>query len=215
MSTKREFGKYVFNGSAALLFTLSMMPLTVAADTEPFSGVATLCAISPEVVAPPEQKGKNGVLVKNNMTFIYLIKADSSESLMNGYEYQANNSKLTKSGIEFFTGYAEFIPNEYAETGAFVEDFKYKAEEIASGVSGTFTGTGALEGVTVDYTLSPPYPSAAVDFPPECFGYDATLCEYCITAYIPIDPENPNPVFPDDFIFMQYEISGWIEGYEP
>ena len=89
------------------------------------------------------------------------------------------------------------------------------AEEIASGVSGTFTGIGDLEGVTVDYTLSPPYPSAAVDFPPECFGYDATLCEYCAIAYIPIDPENPNPVFPDDFIFMQYEISGWIEGNVP
>lgn len=211
MSTKREFGKYAFNGSAALLFALSMMPLTVAADTDPFSGVATLCAVS---ISDAETKGNKGVEYRYDSTYIYLIEAEPSGSLMNGWEVQSNNSKETK-GIAFYWGDAEFIPDGFARTDALVEEFKYKDKEIARGVSGTFTGTGALEGVTVDYSLSPPYPSAAVDFPPECFGYDATLCEDCITAYIPIDPENPNPVFPDDFVFMQYEISGWIEGYEP
>jgi hypothetical protein len=209
-----KISKYSLTASTALLLALGTMSLRVAADPESFSGAATLCAISPEVIAPPEQKGNNGVLVKNDMTFIYLIKADNSESLMNGWEDQTNNSKLTKSGVEFFWGRAEFIPDGLAGTGALVEDFKYKSEEIASGVSGTFTGTGVLEGVTVDYALSPPYAGLAVDFPSECYGY-VTLCGDCSPAFVPIDPNDPSPDFPDDFTFYQYDISGWIEGYQP
>ena len=207
MSTKKELCKYVFNGSIALLLALSMMPLTIAAD--PFTGVATLCAVN---INPEEQKGNNGVKVSYNNTYIYLITAD--EPLMNGWENQSNNSKLTKSEIQFYWGNIEFIPDGYAGLGAFVEDFKFKAEEIISGVSGTFTGTGELEGVTVDYALSPPYPTEAIDYPPECYGY-AGLCGECSPAYIPKDSSNENPVFPDDFVFLQYEISGWIEGYVP
>jgi hypothetical protein len=206
-----KISKYAFTASTALLLALGTMSLRVAADPESFSGVATLCAISPEVISPPEQKGNNGVLVNNDMTFIYLIKADNSESLMNGWEDQTNNSKLTKSGVEFFWGRAEFIPDGLAGTGALVEDFKYKSEEIASGVSGTFTGTGALEGVTVDYELSPPYEGSVIDFPPECFGYTA-LCGDCFPALLPGGDETPGT---EDDTFLQYDISGWIEGYEP
>ena len=202
MNMKRELGKYVFSASAALLLAMGMVQSTSAADPDFFEGVATVCAVSPEVITPPEQKGNSGVLVKYDMRFIYLIKADNSESLMNGWEDQANNSKLTKSGIEFFWGYAEFVPDGYAGTGALVEDFKFKAEEILYGASGTFTGTGALEGVTVDYELSIPYQLPASTFPPECIDYTA-LCAECFPAITP------------DGQFTQYDISGWIVGYDP
>lgn len=206
-----KISKYAFNTSTALLLAVGMMTLSVAADPESFSGVATLCAISPEVIAPAEQKGNNGVLVRNDMSFIYLIKSDNSESLMNGWEDQTNNSKLTKSGVEFFWGRAEIIPDGFVGTGALVEDFKYKSEEIASGVSGTFAGTGVLEGVTVDYELSSPYEVSAIDFPPECFGYTA-LCGDCFPALLPGGDEIPGT---EDDTFIQYDISGWIEGYQP
>jgi len=202
MNMKRKPGKYVFSASAALLLAMGMTQSTSAAETQPFEGVATLCAISPEVITPPEQKGNEGVLVKYDMRFIYLIKADNSESLMNGSEDQANNSKLTKSGIEFYWGDAEFVPDGYAGIGALVEKFKFKAEEILNGVSGTFTGTGALEGVTVDYELSPPYQVSASTFPPECYDL-LILCDDCFPAISP------------DEQFTQYDISGWIEGYDP
>jgi len=206
-----KISKYAFNTSTALLLAVGMMTLSVAADPESFSGVATLCAISPEVIAPAEQKGNNGVLVRNDMSFIYLIKSDNSESLMNGWEDQTNNSKLTKSGVEFFWGRAEIIPDGFVGTGALVEDFKYKSEEIASGVSGTFAGTGVLEGVTVDYELSSPYAVSAIDFALECFGYTA-LCGDCFPALLPGGDEIPGT---EDDTFIQYDISGWIEGYQP
>ena len=211
MNMKREPGKYLFSASAALLVAMGVMQSTPAAETEPFAGVATLCAISPEVIAPPEQKGNNGVLVKYDMRFIYLIKADNSESLMNGWEDQANNSKLPRSGIEFYWGHADFVPDGYAGIGALVEKFKFNAEEILNGVSGTFTGTGALEGVTVDYDLSPPYQVSASTFPPEWFGY-TVLCAECFPAISPGEDGVPGN---EDDEFTQYDISGWIQGYDP
>jgi hypothetical protein len=206
-----KISKYAFNTSTALLLAVGMMTLSVAADPESFSGVATLCAISPEVIAPAEQKGNNGVLVRNDMSFIYLIKSDNSESLMNGWEDQANNSKLTRSGIEFYWGNAVLVPDIYAGIGALVEKFKFKAEEILNGVSGTFKGTGALEGVTVDYELTPPYEVSASTFPPDCFGY-TTLCAECFPAISPGEDGIPGN---EDDKFTQYDISGWIEGYDP
>ena len=211
MNTKRQFGKYMFSTSAALLLTMGMMPSTAVAEPELFAGVATLCAISPEVIATPETKGNQGVLVQYDMGFIYLIRSEDSASLMNGWEVTINNWKKTRRDIEFYWGHTDVIPYGYEGTGALEEDFKFKAEDIYDGYAGTFEGTGALEGVTVDFDLSPPYVGSVSDFPPECYDVSA-LCDDCFPALQPGEDGIPGT---EDDEFIQYDMSGLINGYDP
>lgn len=211
MNIKREPGKYAFSASAALLLAMGVMASNATAEPELFTGVATLCAISPEVISPPEQKGRQGVIVQYDMGFIYLIRSEDSASLMNGWEVTNNNWKKTRRDVEFYWGHTELIPFGYEGTGALEEDFKFKAEDILNGYSGTFAGTGALEGVTVDFELSPPYEGSVSEFPLECYDVSA-LCDDCFPALQPGEDEIPGT---DDDKFIQYDMNGWINGYDP
>lgn len=211
MRSRTQFGKTILPMSSvtAALLIGGMMQSTAAAEPEPFAGAATLCAISQEVLDPPEQKGKSGVLVKYDMRFYYLIASDDPDSLMNGWEDQTNNWKQTKSGTDFYWGHTYFIPDAHVGLGALEEDFKFKGEEILNGFTGTFKGTGDLEGVTVGYALSAPYQVNVASFPVRCGEY-TSLCDNCYPALSPGDDGIPGT---DDDQFTQYDMSGWIEGY--
>lgn len=210
MKSAAQTHKSIFSlSSLAAALLMGGMQAGVAADPAPFEGVATLCAISPEVIAPPEQKGKSGVLVQYDMKFYYLIETEGADGLMNGWEDQTNNWKQTKSGTDFYWGDTYFIPDAHAGYGALEEDFRFKAAEILEGISGTLKGSGDLEGVTVDYQLSAPYLTDVGAFPGRCWEY-TSLCETCFPALMPGPDGIPGN---DDDQFHQYDMSGWVDGY--
>ena len=213
MKLLNQFGKSVSSNITftAVLLIGGMVPLAAVA-TEHFEGVATLCAIDQAVIDGAEQKGNKGVLVQNDMGFIYYFQADDPDSLMNGWEDQTNNWKKTRKDVEFYWGHTTFIPEGYEATGTLEEDFKFKSEVILTGYSGTLKGTGALESVTVDFDLSPPNAMPVSEFPPECWGFQA-VCGDC-TCYPAISPGPDNTPGTADDVFTQYDISGLIHGYE-
>jgi hypothetical protein len=211
MKISQQYGKYLFGTSAALLLTAGSIYPVVAAEPEPFTAVSTLCAISPNVLTPPDQKGNHGVLVQTDMTYIYRNQALDDQSLMNAWENHTNNWKQTPRGVEFYWGHNTNIPDDHAGTGTLEEDFKFKASELADGITGVLQGTGDLEGVTIEYELTPPNVLPASEYPVECYGYVA-LCPECFPAITPGPDGIPGT---EDDEFYQYDFSGWIEGYTP
>lgn len=183
MNVLRQSGKSVISRFAAATLALAagVFYLSANAASEPFTGTATLCAVNPFGVTS-ETKGKNGITYEYNMVFVYRIETDESSGLMRGWEVLTSNSKLSSAGSGFYWGVAVLTPDEYAGTGTLVDNFEFKAKDAAS-ISSTYVGTGALEGVSVDFQLTlDPAPAFCSEVPPQCG--DGTMpcipvCEAC------------------------------------
>lgn len=189
---KRQLGKYVFSASAALLVAMGMMQTVGASEPIYYQGTAALCAVSTNMFEPLKEKGNNAnsLSYMDNLVMVWQIKSPGTP-LMNGSEVMHTQWTETRSGVIFQTGELVMTPDIYAGTGAFEEKFKFKIDDSA--ITGVYTGTGDLKGVTGTYALAPaPY---ACDY-----DFDwASLCAECV----------PFP-FPNG-----YDMEGWIEGYDP
>jgi len=139
-------GNYIFT---ALLLMVGMPQLATASDPQLFDGIASLCAIDP-TTEETITKG-NGVLVEKQAVQLYRIETDSD--LLNGWEVLTSQFKTAKSGNVFYMGTATLTPDGYEGKDALKENFNLLQD--GSLPSGTYTGTGDLKGVTVDYQLIP------------------------------------------------------------
>jgi hypothetical protein len=176
--------------ATALVFLVGVPQIGVASDPQYYEGTAALCAVSPNMFLPPETKGNNGILYVDDLIMVWQIKSADSE-LMNGTELMHASWKQTKSGTQFQSGELVMTPDVYVGTGAFEEKFKFKIDPAAP-ITGTYTGTGDLKGVSADYELTP---NEGV-FCEETFDW-ASACPTCM-------PFNPGG----------YNMSGWIYGLE-
>ena len=102
---------------------------------------------------------------------------------MHGREVLTSNTKATtQSNGGFNWGEAALSPDDYSGTGTLVDNFKFPIAQ-ADNISGTYYGTGTLEGVAVDYSLTPAAPGSltldACDNLPwqGCVPLDSTTCD--------------------------------------
>jgi len=205
MKSLNQFGKSVsIISTAALVSIASMTQIAIAKDQQYYEGTATLCAMSTNVIMPPDMKGNNGVSYKDDMTFVYLIKSEDSD-LMNGWELMTNKWKQTKSGNAFNTGEVVLTPEVDGYDGTLEGRFNFRAED-ANNISGRYKGTGDFTGVTADYNLGAPY-LVPVEEGPDC-SQALAVCTDCIPAAFPIDPTVPQ------FYYNQYDMSGWVNNFE-
>lgn len=166
--------------SAALIG--GMTQLVVAATSVPYVGVAALCAVDP-TTAVPEFLG-NGLIIDNWETQFYRIETNP-ELLLNGWETLSGRTKVIKSGSVFNWGTALLQVDGYeGKNDALKDNFNILLEPGPPAISSTYEGTGDLEGVTVDYYLTPypisEYPDPVLldmcsESPPQC---EDVVCDY-------------------------------------
>ncbi len=165
----------------------------------PYAGTATLCAID-RTGMTVEQRGKSGITYTYNQVLLFRIDADpnTDNDLMHGWETLTSNTKATSAGGGYSWGEAVLEPDDYA--GTLVDNFKFPVKQ-SENISGTYEGTGALDGVTVDYALAPAMPGTL----PE------TACQEVPWTCGPFDPTNPAPTTCE---YMPpgvgYFMSGWV-----
>ncbi len=167
MKTIRHMGSHACSGitAPALLFLAGMMQTGIGTAAGPYQGTATLCAINP-FGSTTETKGNNGVTDTYDFVMLYRIETDNP--LMNGWEVLTSNSRLSKNNTGYYWGEAVLTPDLYAATGTLVDAFKFNAQQSAS-ISGTYSGTGDLDGTTVDYELAvDPNAAFCANLPPQC-----------------------------------------------
>jgi len=154
MNTKTHIRKFVLTtlSATALMLTAGMSQLATASDPQPFEGIASLCAIDPTTAATVT-KG-NGVVVDEQAVQLYRVETDSD--LVMGWEVLTSKFKTTKSGKVYYMGTATLTPDGYGGKDTLKENFNLLQD--GSLPSGTYTGTGDLKGVTVDYQLIPYLP---------------------------------------------------------
>ena len=176
MNTKTHTRNFVLTtlSATALLLMAGMSQMAKASEPQPFEGVASLCAIDP-TTAGTTTKGK-GVVVENQPVQLYRVETDSD--LVTGWEVLTSKFKTTKSGKVYYMGTATLTPDGYAGKNTLKENFNLLQD--GSLPSGTYTGTGDLKGVTVDYQLVP-YPTTTIP-DPVLAGMCAEAPPYCITG---------------------------------
>ena len=150
MKTLTRFNKSLISTVSAAALVVGGGLWQVAIAGEMFSGTSTICAIAP---VEPEIK-RNGFVYTDGAVLYYRI-ATEPEHLMNGPVTLTSYSKVktTPDGKEkgWYWGEIIMAPDQVPEVGTLEETFKFKAKD-AGDISGTFYGTGELEGVTVEYT---------------------------------------------------------------
>lgn len=173
--------------SAALVMLMAGAgQVSIAADPQPYVGVAALCAIDPTTAA--DEFLGNGVIIDNWETQFYRIESNSE--LLNGWEALSAKYKITKSGNVFSWGTAYLRVDGYdGKNDALKDNFNFLVQAGPPAISGTYEGTGDLEGVTVTYHLTP-YPISAYPDPdlmemcaapvPYC---DDAVCDYSPTGF--------------------------------
>jgi len=196
MTTLRKPGGRVCPAVAAavLVCMAGVMPPVAALESGPYSGSATLCAMDMTGVTV-ESKGNAGTTYTYNQLFLFRI--DTDNDLMHGWEVLTANTKATQGGGGYNWGEALLTPDGYAGTGTLVDNFKFPLQR-ADSVRGMYEGTGMLEGVTVDYALTPADPGTL----------PASACDNMPwTGCIPSDPTTCEPV-PSGA--AGYWMSGWV-----
>ena len=148
--------------------------------SEPYIGTATLCAIDMTGVTQ-ETKGKKGITYTYNQVLLFRI--DTDNDLMRGWEVLTSNTKAaTQSSGGYNWGEAVLTPDDYSGTGTLVDNFKFPVAQAGS-ISGTYYGTGVLEGVVAEYALTPAAPGSlpldACENMPwvGCVPEDQTTCD--------------------------------------
>lgn len=136
--------------AAASLLMAGVQGYAVATEPQPYEGVASLCAVD-LTSAGTVNKG-NGVVIQNLPVELYRIETGSN--LMDGWEVLTYSIKTTKSGQQFAWGTALLTPDDYAGTATLKDNFNI-LQEGSPMIAGTYEGTGDLEGVVIDYQLTP------------------------------------------------------------
>lgn len=175
MSTKTHNGTAFFTplSATALLLVACMSQMATASDPQPIEGIASLCAIDP-TTTETLTKG-NGVLIETQAVQLYRIETDND--LVKGWEVLTSKFKTTKSGKVYYMGTATLTPDGYEGKNTLKENFNLLQD--GSLPAGTYTGTGNLKGVTVEYQLTPYYPGGD---PAVLVGMCATSHPYCETG---------------------------------
>jgi hypothetical protein len=176
----KQVTRFLFTGypARAVLFIAGILQIGICAAAVPFEGTATLCAINP-FGSTTETRGNNGVTYTYDLVMLYRIQTDNP--LMNGWEVLTSNSKLSKNNTGYYWGDAVLTPDLHAGTGTLVDQFKFNAQQSAN-ISGTYSGTGDLDGTTVEYELSVDPNAAFCDtLPPQCNSVMPCIpiCESC------------------------------------
>jgi hypothetical protein len=146
-----------------------------AIDPLLFEGVASLCAIDP-TTEETVTRG-NGVVVDKQAVQLYRV--ETNPSMISGWEVLTSQFKTAKNGKQFYMGTATLTPDGYEEAGTLKENFNILQD--GSLPAGTYTGTGELEGLTVEYQLIPYSGDPAVlvvmcsESPPYC-NEDGAVC---------------------------------------
>jgi hypothetical protein len=152
---------------AVMMLIGGMAQIAVAANPVTYAGEAALCAVDAATVVP-DLIG-NGLVISNYQTQFYRI--ETSSELLNGWEALSLKTKVTKSGNAFNWGTALLKLDGYeGKNDALKDNFNILLEPGPPAISGTYEGTGELEGVTVQYYLTP-YPIS--EYP------DPVLVEMC------------------------------------
>jgi hypothetical protein len=172
-------GKFICAALSSTAMLLAMgMSQTVGAS-EPYVGTATLCAVD-MTGGTQETKGNKGITYTYNLVFLFRI--DTDDDLIQGWEVLTSNTKAaSQSSGGYNWGEAVLTPDSYAGTGTLVDNFKFPVAQ-ADSISGTYDGTGALEGVVAEYALTPAAPGslpldACEDMPWDCIPYDPYTCD--------------------------------------
>lgn len=195
MQTSNRFTRSLLSTSlAAAMVSMASFAQPADGPSDPiyYSGTARLCAVSQNMFDPPNQRGNSGASYMDDLVMVWQIHSLDTE-LMQGHEVMSALWMQTKSGVTFQSGELVMTPYVLEGTGAFEEKFKFKID--GSDITGIYTGTGDLKGVTGTYHLQGPI-NAPEFFCDADFDW-MSLCPDCM----------PLP-FPNG-----YNMSGWIEGY--
>ena len=175
--------KYAFSTSTAVLLAWGM--LQAWADPIAYEGTASLCwqgELSPSV----EQKGKAGVTYVSNVVSLYWIQTAPDEAdfapagLVNGWGLLISDMKITRA-VYWLDWIATLYPSDYQDDPETVleETASVKTKDLST-LSGTWQGTGQLEGTVVDYVLVVD-PDADLNcpgvYPPPCFFIEGGCME--------------------------------------
>jgi hypothetical protein len=131
----------------------------VAVASEPFEGEAVLCVLD-NTNATQETKGNRGTTYTYNQVLLFRIDADDDDGgLMHGWEVLTSNTKSTASGGGYSWGEAVLTPDSYTGSATLEDTFKFPVKQ-SDNISGVYHGTGELEGVSVEYALTPAAPGS-------------------------------------------------------
>ena len=194
MKSLPRTGKSVL--SALVITSLSFLftSQNANADPVPYEGSATLCFIGG---TPPtvDQKGKGGVSYVSDVVSVYYIQ--TNHDLVNGWEVLTSGMKATKK-VYWLSWTGVLIPTAYVGTPGTTlsETAEIKTKDLST-LSGTWQGTGALEGTSVDYVLTV-NPTATASCPSEQPPQCADIEGGCLPAV----PPYTEPVV--------YDMSGFV-----
>ena len=177
---KRNFMTSVF----ALLFVASNFANAVEGprgyspgnqqDVVPYSGVGALCEILlPGIYTETDKEAS----LRDALLYYRMV---TNHPMTTGWLTLEMNWDLNlKGGSGKSWGGSTFEPDTYS--GTFIEDYSIKARRFVWYVTGTWYGTGDLEGITVDYTSEQVDPSQA---PPDICGGTPAIGFETIEGYI-------------------------------
>ena len=178
----KRASKYAFTTFTTML--LGLGALQASASEGPYEGTATLCYVG---AVPPviTQKGNSPVAYISNAVQLYYIQtAPVGEvppvGLVNGWELLVSDMKMTKT-VYWLNWTGVLVPTGYPEGTALEETAAIKTKDLST-LSGTWQGTGELEGVSVDYVLT-----INEDATPDCPGVYPPQCED-IGGCVPAEP---------------------------
>jgi len=147
--------------SGVLLFhaVLSAAAPPPSSDPIPFAGFSALCQ-QDFSNATYEQKGQ--------ISFTYGIvetwRNVTDHEYTTGTETIFSNTKLNKWNAGVYWGDLVLVPDAYEGEASLIESFRFRTTKMDQ-ITGTYLGTGVLEGVTVDYEatpMPPPWPEEAL-----------------------------------------------------
>ena len=183
MKPLTRFNRSIISTMSAAALVIGGGVWQAAAAGEMYSGTATTCAIDLSELS--EETKPNGFTYTSGVVMHHLVA--TNHELMNGPVAVTSNSKLKTTPKGSVTGWywgeSTMWPDQVAAGSTLEETFKFKAKD-ASEISGTFYGTGDLEGVTVEFveTFDPAIPQEYCDEYPPCVA--AGTC-------IPVHPDSP------------------------
>jgi hypothetical protein len=138
---------------ATALGLLGMTGAQAEAEPAEFHGIAVLCEVDDSGVIR-EEKDRN-VVVSTGLLMRFRIETD--HELINGWETLISNSRLDRDGVGYYWGYGKIVP-DIAARSALEGEFRFASEDV-SHVRGSYLGTGDLEGVVMNYELTPAEPA--------------------------------------------------------
>ena len=190
----RAMGKSIFSTWAAMaLFIAGMAQTAVAAEAVYFEGKADLCAIDTSGYSEG-QKG-NGIEYTNGTVQLFRITSD--HELMIGWEVLTYDTKTLRTDRTISSFEAFFTPDAVA-AGALIDNSKFVMQDPPV-ISGTYRGTGALKGVTVDYELT-------LNFLTADYCYDHPYCDTPGAACVYLHDMGAPP--------FSWNMTGYVSGWD-